>query len=336
MNSSDSHRNDKPPLEILQLSFKSRRLALFENRTEEPVDIGLLVVVSVDRGEDMGRVVSKTEKLEASPELVEGFFLRLPLEEDLQRYNENVEFEKEVLEHCKMRVKARNLEMRLTDCETQLDRNRIRIFFTADQRTDFRGLVRDLASAFRARIEMRQSGVRDDAKHKDGVGICGRRLCCAGFLDDFKSVTLKSVRDQDLSPNPSKISGSCSRLMCCLEYETDLYRRAMKTFPRVGAKHRLAGRQCTVKNCNIFLDQVTVLFDDAKEEVIEIEEFHRMRTMPAEEIPAPEPPGEEPEAVTGEVQETDSQDEAEKPEIRQSKGRRRHRKNKNRKEERKS
>lgn len=324
---------DLPLFEILQLAFKSRRLALFANRTGVPVDIGLEAVVSVDRGEDMGKVVAKPEPSEVKKEELEGSFLRLPDGDDLERWKSNRIFEKEVLEYCAKRVQVRNLEMRLTDCEVQLDRNRIRIFFTADQRTDFRGLVRDMASAFRARIEMRQIGVRDDAKHKDGVGICGRRLCCAGFLNDFKSVTLKSVRDQGLSPNPSKVSGACSRLMCCLEYETEFYRKAHKTFPREGMKCRLAGRASSVKSCDIFNETVGILFEDGSEEVVDIEEFHRRRTMPApppEKKTEPEPP------AAKQEKKPDGKQEESQPAKKHSRGRRRHRRKKPRKEERKS
>ncbi|HOP26268.1 MAG TPA: regulatory iron-sulfur-containing complex subunit RicT [Candidatus Sabulitectum sp.] len=326
---------DRQPFEVLQLAFKSRRLAFFSNETSVPVDIGRFAVVSVDRGEDMGRVVAKLDPSEVKPEDIEGRYLRYPCKEDTAAYQANLEFEKEVLDHCEKRVRARNLEMRLTDCEVQLDRNRIRIFFTADQRTDFRGLVRDMASAFRARIEMRQIGVRDDAKHKDGVGICGRRLCCAGFLNDFKSVTLKSVRDQGLSPNPSKVSGSCSRLMCCLEYETDFYRKARKTFPREGTRLKLAGLPAEVKSCDIFRENVFVTYEDGREEQLEIEEFHRRRTMqapPPEPVPQVEekPPAPEPsrERETGAEKET--------PAKKTGRGRRRHRRSKSRKEERKS
>lgn len=322
---------DQHPFEILQLAFKSRRLALFANNTGVPVDIGLFAVVSVDRGEDMGKVVVKLDQSEINSDEIEGSFLRLPEDDDMERWKANLDFEKKVLEHCAARVQVRNLEMRLTDCEVQLDRNRIRIFFTADQRTDFRGLVRDMASAFRARIEMRQIGVRDDAKHKDGVGICGRRLCCAGFLNEFKSVTLKSVRDQGLSPNPSKVSGACSRLMCCLEYETEFYRRAHKTFPRAGMNFKLAGRQSSVKSCDIFKETVCVLFDDnSTEEVLDIEEFHRRRTMPA-----PPPPQEKKQETPAapEVRETIKPGDEDQPAKKQSRGRRRHRRKKNRKEE---
>jgi len=274
---------DNKPIEVLQLAFKSRRLLLFVNRTDTPVVIGTMVIVSVDRGEDMGKVIAKFPPDENYLEQVDGAFLRLSLEQDLETFKINREFEKEVLEYCTERVKVRSLDMRLTDCEAQFDRNKIRVFFTADQRTDFRGLVRDLASAFRARIEMRQIGVRDDAKYKDGVGICGRQLCCAKYLNEFKSVTLKSVRDQHLSPNPTKVSGACSRLMCCLEYETDFYRKASKAFPKTGVKIKMNDRDVQVKSSDIFKETVTIVWDDTQEEsVVSIEDFHRKRTSTGE------------------------------------------------------
>jgi len=273
---------EKQPFEILQLAFKSRRLLTFANRSGKPVNMGEMVVVSVDRGEDMGRVVAKMSPSESNIDRIEGNFLRVSTPADMEDFKANREFEKEVLKHCAARVKVRNLDMRLTDCESQLDRNRIRIFFTADQRTDFRGLVRDMASAFRARIEMRQIGVRDDAKYKDGVGICGRQLCCAGFLNEFKSVTLKSVRDQHLSPNPSKVSGACSRLMCCLEYETEFYHKASRTYPRAGLKLKVNGLSALVKSIDIFRENVTIQWEGSgEEELLPIEDFHRRRTMTA-------------------------------------------------------
>jgi cell fate regulator YaaT (PSP1 superfamily) len=329
---------ENQPIEILQFSFKARRLALFANRTSKPVDMDAMAVVSVDRGEDIGRVVAKLPVNESNIELVEGDFLRLPSEQDIENFKANAVFEAEVLDYCRKRVKIRNLDMRLSDCETQLDRNRIRIFFTADQRTDFRGLVRDMASAFRARIEMRQIGVRDDAKYKDGVGICGRQLCCAGFLNEFKSVTLKSVRDQHLSPNPSKVSGACSRLMCCLEYETEFYNHALKTCPREGLKLKVNGAPACVKQCDIFRETVTLLWEGTgEEEMMEIEDFHRRRTM-LTPMPEVEPPALSPEIPDSEPPDTEEQESdgeaSDKPEI--IKSRSRFRKRKNRKEERKS
>ena len=315
---------------------------MFANRTLKPVDMGETVIVSVDRGEDIGRVVAKLPPCESNMEHIEGSFLRLATEQDLKNSESNREFEKEVLDHCRERVKTRNLDMHLTDCESQLDRNRIRIFFTADQRTDFRGLVRDMASLFRARIEMRQIGVRDDAKYKDGVGICGRQLCCAGFLNEFKSVTLKSVRDQHLSPNPNKVSGACRRLMCCLEYETEFYRKASKTYPRAGLKLKVNGLPASVSSVDIFRETVTLLWEEKNsEEVLPIEEFHRRRTMTSLPPVAKETSDSVPEKASGNRQsppvkakENKGTDKTEKKT--RSRGRGRYRRKNNRKEERKS
>ena len=280
MKDEDARTMENQPIEVLQLAFKARRILKFANRTKNLVNMGDMAVVSVDRGEDLGRVVAKLPPTVSNMERIDGNLLRIATDIDMENFRSNSDFEKEVLEHCETRIKVRNIDMRLTDCEAQLDRNRIRLFFTADQRTDFRGLVRDMASAFRARIEMRQIGVRDDAKYKDGVGICGRQLCCAGFLNEFKSVSLKSVRDQHLSPNPSKVSGACSRLMCCLEYETEFYHKASKTYPRIGLKLKVNGLHASVKETDIFVENVTLLWEESGvEEILTIEDFHRRRTM---------------------------------------------------------
>jgi len=223
-------------------------------------------------------VVTKIAPPDFQRDSLEGRLRSTATPEDVARHASNTRYDNDVLRYCAQRVKVRKLEMKLTDCEVQLDRRRIRIFFTADQRTDFRGLVRDLAAEFKARIEMRQIGVRDDAKHKDGIGLCGRRLCCSLFLNRFNSVTLKTVREQNLTPNPSKISGACGRLMCCLAYESDFYRRSSRLYPETGLKVVLGGRQAIVSGSDIFRETVTVVFENQQdEEVIEIEAFHRLR-----------------------------------------------------------
>ncbi len=340
MKDEDARTMENQPAEILQLAFKSRRLLIFANRTDRPVNMGVMVVVSVDRGEDMGRVVAKLPPCESNMERIEGNFLRIPTDTDMKNFRSNHIFEKEVLEHCETRVKARGLDMRLTDCESQLDRNRIRIFFTADQRTDFRGLVRDMASAFRARIEMRQIGVRDDARYKDGVGVCGRQLCCASFLNEFKSVTLKSVRDQHLSPNPSKVSGACSRLMCCLEYETEFYRKALKTYPRIGLILKVNGLQACVKEIDIFKETVTILWEgNGSEEILPIEDFHRRRTMTTPPPPPADAPCDSRQKTGGNGQDTPIKKEEKKDKTEKknrNRGRGRYWRKNNRKEERKS
>jgi cell fate regulator YaaT (PSP1 superfamily) len=234
------------------------------------------VVVSVDRGEDLGRVLSKISP-EERPDGVAGELARLAGRDDLERDRRNRPFEKRVLDFTEKRVAARGLDMRLTGCECQLDRKKIRIYFTADHRMDFRELVRDLAAEYHARIELRQLGVRDDARHKDGVGICGRRLCCAGFLGEFSSVTLRAVREQHLSPNPAKVSGVCSRLMCCLAYEYDFYRKANRSFPDPGSTVRLGEERVRVDRIDIFGDLIRVVHEDGSAEELSSEEFHRRK-----------------------------------------------------------
>jgi cell fate regulator YaaT (PSP1 superfamily) len=263
--------------ELVEVAFRARRLGIFSNTTGAPVDMGARVVVSVDRGEDMGRVTGKLAP-GTVPETA-GEILREALPSDLERAESNRAYEERVLEFCRDRVRARKLDMKLTGCESQLDRRKIRIFFTAEQRTDFRALVRDLAAEFRTRIEMRQVGVRDEARHRDGVGICGQRLCCSAFLRDFTSVTLKSVREQNLAPNPSKVSGTCSRLMCCLAYEIEFYRRAARLYPEPGSRLRLEDGNATVQSVDIFGETVTLIMEKGAAVTMDLADLARKRRM---------------------------------------------------------
>lgn len=293
----NGHRNEKPgelkraATELFQLIFSARRLDMFVNETDRPVGVGDMVVVSVDRGEDMGRVVSKSDPREPSAP-ISGEFVRNATPEDMETYRRNRELESRVMKFCAERVATRKLDIRLTACEAQLDGKKIRVYFTADQRTDFRGIVRDLASKYHARIEMRQIGVRDDARKKDGVGICGRRLCCSAFLSQFRSITLKAVREQDLSPNPSKVSGVCSRLMCCLDYEAEFYQRASRLYPRMGATVKVGRQTAQVTGVDIFQETVTLKMEDGSDRTMEIEKYHRKRKSPVgkEDKDSPEEP----------------------------------------------
>ncbi len=274
-------------LEILQVVFKAGRKGYYRNGGPLPVSNGSSVVVGVDRGFDLGKVVAKLPVTDELLEQCSGEFVREATEEDVLQQRSNGDFEQSVLDYCRERIEARKLDMKLSDCEVQLDRNRIRVFFTADQRTDFRGLVRDLAACYRARIEMRQIGIRDDARHKGGLGICGRALCCAEFLDDFQSVTLKMVRTQNLSLNPSKVSGTCGRLMCCLAYESDFYQQACRLYPAPGQRVLLMGSPFEVVGSDIFHETVTVRGEGSQEpETMTLEEFQNRKKM---EQPAPPP-----------------------------------------------
>jgi len=263
-------------IELFRLLFNSKRLETFINLSKAPVSVGDLVVVSADRGEDIGIVVAKYNPRDPVAS-INGHYIRKATPEDLQKDRQNREFEAKVLKFCRERVMTRGMDMKLTSCESQLDRRKLRVYFTADQRKDFRGLVRDLASKFHARIEMRQIGVRDDARQKDGLGLCGKRLCCASYLSHFRSITLKTAREQDLVPNPSKVSGVCGRLMCCLNYESDFYRKASKLYPQLGSRARIGKREGKVTSVDIFKETVTLLMEDEEEKVMDIEKFHRRK-----------------------------------------------------------
>jgi cell fate regulator YaaT (PSP1 superfamily) len=160
--------------------------------------------------------------------------IRIATEQDLAQYEKNKERAKQAFETCLEKIEKHHLDMKLVDVEITFDMSKIIFYFTSDGRVDFRELVKDLASVFRTRIELRQIGVRDEAKMINGIGICGRTLCCSTFLSDFHPVSIKMAKDQGLSLNPSKISGICGRLMCCLKYEQDTYETLIKNLPHEG------------------------------------------------------------------------------------------------------
>ena len=185
---------------------------------------GQHVIVETARGMECGRVVTGPEEIEPAPDAQPlKVIQRIANAHDLQRVEDNRKHEKEARVICKKKIREHGLPMKLVSVEYTFDLNKIIFYFTADGRIDFRDLVKDLASVFRTRIELRQIGVRDEAKMMGGIGCCGRPLCCATFLGDFEPVSIRMAKEQNLSLNPTKISGICGRLMCCLRYENDLY-----------------------------------------------------------------------------------------------------------------
>jgi cell fate regulator YaaT (PSP1 superfamily) len=187
--------------------------------------------------------------------------LRHATEKDIEQLKEIRKKEKEALNICQEKVTEHDLPMKLVDVEYQFDGNKITFYFTSDGRIDFRELVKDLAGIFRTRIDLRQIGVRDEARRFDGMGMCGRRLCCATFLRDFEPVTLKMAKDQSLPLTPSKISGACGRLMCCLVYELGSYNELRAGIPKVGSKIQCFSGQYCVEKIDIFR-QVIILVDE--------------------------------------------------------------------------
>ena len=194
------------------------------------------VIVETARGVECGEIAMDNRDV-SDDEIVKPLkkLLRVATEDDLNKVAENKKKEKSAFEICEKKIAKHKLDMKLVDIEYTFDNSKILFYFTADGRVDFRELVKDLASVFHTRIELRQIGVRDESKMLGGIGICGRPFCCGTFLGDFQPVTVKMAKEQGLSLNPTKISGTCGRLMCCLKYEQDAYEHLLRITPKIGA-----------------------------------------------------------------------------------------------------
>ncbi len=194
------------------------------------------VIVETARGVECGVVAVENHEV-SDEEIIKPLkkLLRIATEEDLKKVAENKEKEKSAFEICEKKILKHKLDMKLVDIEYTFDNSKILFYFTADGRVDFRELVKDLASVFHTRIELRQIGVRDESKMLGGLGICGRPFCCGTFIGDFQPVTVRMAKEQGLSLNPVKISGTCGRLMCCLKYEQNAYEHLLKITPKCGA-----------------------------------------------------------------------------------------------------
>jgi cell fate regulator YaaT (PSP1 superfamily) len=222
--------------EVVGVRFKKAGKIYYFDPDQLPIEKDSYVIVETARGIEYGKVViGKKTVAETDVVLPLKKVIRIADERDARQVEENKQAAKNAFAICQTKIKEHKLEMKLVDVEYTFDRNKIIFYFTADGRVDFRELVKDLASVFRTRIELRQIGVRDEAKMLGGIGPCGRLLCCSTFLGDFEPVSIKMAKDQNLSLNPAKISGLCGRLMCCLKYENDNYESSREELPDVGA-----------------------------------------------------------------------------------------------------
>lgn len=220
------------------------------------------VIVETARGVECGMVAIPNREVE--DEKIVGTLkpiIRVATPDDILTVEQNAAREKKAAPIFIEKVKKHNLHMKLVDVEYTFDNSKILFYFTADGRVDFRDLVKDLASVFRARIELRQIGVRDEAKQLGGLGICGRPFCCASFMGEFIPVSIKMAKEQGLSLNPSKISGTCSRLMCCLKYEQDSYEELLSITPKTGAYVETAEGRGVVTECNVLTGALKVRLD---------------------------------------------------------------------------
>jgi cell fate regulator YaaT (PSP1 superfamily) len=238
------------------------------------LETGDPVIVESDKGLVLGKVLSPPHEKE------EQFILKAPKKvvrkassEDLEQYEKNLQLEKEAFQFCLQRIKEKNLNMKLVKTEVLLDRSKTLFYFTAEKRVDFRELVRDLAAQFRMRIEMRQIGVRDEAKMVCGMGGCGRELCCATFLNRFDLVSVKMAKEQSVSLNPEKISGLCGRLMCCLAFEFEGYQDMKKHMPKCGKIINAAEGRGKIIRQNILKGEVVVELESGKEITVNIKDL---------------------------------------------------------------
>jgi len=223
---------------------------------------GQYVIVETVRGTEAGRVVIAAKKL-AESDLTDPLkpVLRLANEDELRTMLSYKSKEKDALVQCARHVAQHNLPMKLVEAEYTFDGSRLTFYFTADERVDFRALVRDLAATFRTRIELRQIGARDQAKLQGGVGMCGKTLCCSSWITDFGVVSIKMAKEQDLPLNPSKISGVCGRLLCCLSYENDNYVQAKQVMPQVGTMLNTPSGPGKVVSLNVPKEYVEVMLE---------------------------------------------------------------------------
>ncbi len=245
--------------EIIGVRFKSVGKVYYFSPGKNHINIGQYVIVETARGVECGEVVLDNRDVDDSeimPPLKS--VIRIATPEDIKIVENNKQKELDAFKICEEKIAKHKLDMKLIEVECTFDNNKLLFYFSAENRVDFRELVKDLASVFRTRIELRQIGVRDEAKMLGGLGICGRAFCCKTFLGEFQPVSIKMAKEQGLSLNPTKISGTCGRLMCCLKYEQEAYEDLLKITPKVGALVNTPQGKGYVEDVNILTGMLKI------------------------------------------------------------------------------
>ena len=252
--------------EVIGVRFKEVGKVYYFDPNGIQMKKGDMAIVETARGVECGEVAMENREIE-DKDIVHPLkkMIRKATQGDLKKVEENRKKERHAFEICEKKILDHKLEMKLVDVEYTFDNNKILFYFTADGRVDFRELVKDLASVFRTRIELRQIGVRDEAKMMGGLGICGRPFCCTSFLGEFQPVSIKTAKEQGLSLNPVKISGTCGRLMCCLKYEQAAYSDLLRTTPKNGAVVNTPEGRGVVVDVNLLTGMLKVRMDRAPE-----------------------------------------------------------------------
>ncbi len=256
---------------LIQVKFKGERKSYYANPLHFPFRVKDFAIVEAEKGEDLGvvnliDVQPPAVKLEPNEPLRK--VLRMPTDADLVKYQANRASELRAREACRQKIVVHNLDMKLVDCEYQFDGNKVTFFFTAEKRVDFRELVKDLAAEYHTRIELRQIGVRDEAKRLGGYGVCGRELCCSSWIGEFAPITTQAAKEQNLPLNPNKLAGVCGRLKCCLMYERDFYNHAIAQFPHLAKPIKTEKGEGTILKIDIFRDTLTVKYASGETEVL--------------------------------------------------------------------
>ena len=255
--------------EVIGVRFKEVGKVYYFDPDGKELKLNDTVIVETSRGVECG-VIAIANKEISDEEIVHPLkkLIRIATKEDLKHLEDNRRKEKEALKICEQKVAEHGLGMKLVDVEYTFDNSKILFYFTADGRVDFRALVKDLAAVFRTRIELRQIGVRDESKMLGGLGVCGRPFCCSLFLGEFHPVSIKMAKEQGLSLSPTKISGTCGRLMCCLKYEQDAYTDLLKRTPKVGAIVKTPMGRGLVTETNLITQTLKVKMDNTPDDAV--------------------------------------------------------------------
>lgn len=274
-------------VKVIGVRFKNTGKMYYFNPNGFEIKNGMNVIVETARGVEFGEAVSDIKEIEDEEAVLPlKDVIRIATEEDVQTHNSNIEKEKTAFDVCNEKIAKHELQMKLIDVEYTFDGNKILFYFVADTRIDFRELVKDLAAVFKTRIELRQVGVRDQAKAVGGLGICGRVICCASATGEFQPVSIKMAKEQSLSLSPTKISGTCGRLMCCLKYEQEAYEDAIHRLPGVGSIVETPEGQGVITEVNLLRETVIIRLDRETETdlavypVDEIKVLHKKHFSP--------------------------------------------------------
>ena len=246
-------------VQIIGIRFKSTGKTYYFSPGNEEIEKGSFVLVKTIHGVELGEVILSNRDV-SEDEIIAPLkdIVRIATQEDIRQYEQNLKRGQEAFDICLDKIKEHDINMKLIDVEYTFDGSKVLFYFTADGRVDFRELVKDLASIFKTRIELRQVGVRDEAKILGGLGICGRVFCCHSYIGDFQPVSIKMAKEQGLSLNPTKISGTCGRLMCCLKYEQEAYEDLLERLPGVGTLVKTYLGKGIVKEINLLRELLRV------------------------------------------------------------------------------